>query len=131
MWLIRYISVITGLALFMSLSYGYNKTVRLDEYPLKTQTESEEIVEMEKNIQLIMDAGDIDQDSAEGTVEILLDLGVSSLKNVELISRTHGIVLCAVDSEGNTYYLGFGEFGYLEIIRKDSEDGVVIYAPEE
>ena len=99
---------------------------------METRAESEDVVDMEqKSVQLIMDAGSIDLDSAQGTVETLVDLGASALEAVELVSNKTGIVLRAEDEDGQVYYLGFGGLGYLEIIRRDSADGEIIYAPED
>ena len=99
---------------------------------METRAESEDVVDMEqKSVQLIMDAGSIDLDSAQGTVETLVDLGASALEAVELVSNKTGIVLRAEDEDGQVYYLGFGGLGYLEIIRKDSTNGEIIYAPED
>ena len=87
---------------------------------METRAESEDVVDMEqKSVQLIMDAGSIDLDSAQGTVETLVDLGASALEAVELVSNKTGIVLRAEDEDGQVYYLGFGGLGYLEIIRRD------------
>lgn len=102
------------------------------EPSMETRAESEDVVDMEqKSVQLIMDAGSIDLDSAQGTVETLVDLGASALEAVELVSNKTGIVLRAEDEDGQVYYLGFGGLGYLEIIRKDSTNGEIIYAPED
>ena len=99
---------------------------------METRAESEDVVDMEhKSVQLMMDAGSIDLDSAQGTVETLVDLGASALEAVELVSNKTGIVLRAEDEDGQVYYLGFGGLGYLEIIRRDSADGEIIYAPED
>lgn len=86
---------------------------------------------MENSIQLIMEAGKIDRDSAEGTVETLAEIGAGALESAELISEKRGIVLRVVDTENQVYYLGFGGLGYLELIRKDSADGEILYAPED
>lgn len=101
------------------------------EPSMETRAESEDVVDMEQSVQLIMDAGSIDLDSAQGTVETLVDLGASALEAVELVSNKTGIVLRAEDEDGQVYYLGFGGLGYLEIIRRDSADGEIIYAPED
>lgn len=128
---VRYVSILAVALVFLTIGCGYHESVQVNMDYEEIQIKSEEIVKMKRSVQLIMEAGNIDQDSAEGTVETLLDLGASSLENVELISNTRGIVLCAIDEDGNTYYLGFGGLGYLEVIRKDSEDGEIIYALEE
>ena len=127
----QYLCVLTGVLIFLTVGCSYHGLAKENTDYSKIQVESEENVKMENSVQLIMEAGDIDQDSAEGTFEILLGLGSSRLKNVMLVSNTRGIVLCAIDEDGNTYYLGFGGLGYLEVIRKDSEDGEIIYALEE
>lgn len=86
---------------------------------------------MEQSIQLIMSAGSLDLDSAQGTMETLNDLSISSIKEVKQVSNHSSMVLKIIDSKNDIYYLGFGGFGYLEIVRKGSLDGEIIYAPME
>ncbi len=86
---------------------------------------------MEQSVQLIREAGSLDADSAQGTIETLVSLGVGTLQSAELVSNDTGVVLQVQDDKGDTYYLGYGAFGYLEIVRKDSLDGEIIYAPAE
>ena len=61
--------------------------------------------------------------------ETLYDVGAERVETAELVSEKQGVVLKATDTEGTVYYLGFGGSGYLEIIRKDSPDGEILYAP--
>ena len=89
----------------------------------------DEAMEDEKSIQLLIKNGNLDSDSAEGTMDTLADLGISSLNKVKKISSRDGVTLRVIDSRGDIYYLGYGEFGYLEIVRKDSKDGKLLYAP--
>ena len=96
-----------------------------------TDVEREDEFAMEKSIKLIMEAGNLDRDSAEGTVDCLTELGVGEIESAELVSNNRGVILRVTDSENQVYYLGYGGLGYLEIVRKDSEDGEIIYAPEE
>lgn len=87
------------------------------------ETDREHIVE------LIKDAGNLNQDSAQGAVETLYHVGAERVETVELVSENHGVTLKVTDMDGEVYYLGFGGSGYLEIIRKDSENGEILYAP--
>lgn len=80
-------------------------------------------------VELIKDAGNLSQDSAQGAVETLYDVGSERVETAELVSEKQGVILKATDIEGTVYYLGFGGSGYLEIIRKDSPDGEILYAP--
>lgn len=93
--------------------------------------ESGETTDMEQSIQLIMSAGNLDLDSAQGAIEALNDLNISSVKEAEQVSNNSGVILKIIDAKNDIYYLGFGSFGYLEIVRKDSPDGEIIYAPVE
>lgn len=78
-----------------------------------------------------MSAGNLDLDSAQGAIEALNDLNISSVKEAEQVSNNSGVILKIIDAKNDIYYLGFGSFGYLEIVRKDSPDGEIIYAPVE
>ena len=80
-------------------------------------------------VELIKDAGNLSQDSAQGAVETLYDVGAERVETAELVSEKQGVILKATDIEGTVYYLGFGGSGYLEIIRKDSPDGEILYTP--
>ncbi len=80
-------------------------------------------------VELIKDAGNLSRDSAQCAVETLYNVGAERVKTAELVSEKQGVVLKATDTEGTVYYLGFGGSGYLEMIRKDSPDGEILYAP--
>ena len=80
-------------------------------------------------VELIKDAGNLRQDSAQGAVETLYDVGAERVETVELVSENHGVTLKVTDVNGKVYYLGFGGAGYLEMIRKNSPDGEILYAP--
>ena len=84
---------------------------------------------MEQSVRLIREAGNLKADSAQGTVETLTSLGVGPLKSAELVSEDNGVILKVQDENNATYYLGYGSFGYLELVRKDAMDGEIIYAP--
>ena len=84
---------------------------------------------MEQSVRLIREAGNLAADSAQGSIETLVSLGVGPLESAELVSDNNGVVLQVQDNKGNTYYLGYGSFGYLELVRKDALDGEIIYAP--
>lgn len=128
---IHHLNVGIVLLLFLAIGCGYGKSNLPEECPSVAQTEIEEGIEMEQSIQLIMEAAGIDQDGAQGAVEVLAELGILELSEEELVSNKRCTVIRVIDSEGNAYYLGFGGLGYLEIIRKDSPDGEILYAPEE
>ena len=75
-----------------------------------------------------MQEGGIAEDSARGAVDRLAKLGVPELVSAETVPDAWGTSLRVTDAGGQVYYLGFGGFGYLEIIRKDSIDGEVVFA---
>ena len=83
----------------------------------------------EHAVELIKDAENLSQDSAQGAVETLYDVGAEGVETVELVSENHGVTLKVTDVNGKVYYLGFGGAGYLEMIRKDAPDGEILYAP--
>ena len=80
-------------------------------------------------VELIKDAGNLRQDSAQGAMETLYESGAAEVTTAELVSENYGVTLKVTDVNGKVYYLGFGGSGYLEIIRKDSENGEILYAP--
>lgn len=127
---IHHLNVGIVLLLFLAMGCGYGSNLP-EECPSVVQDEIKEGIEMEQSIQLIMEAADIDQDGAQGAVEVLAELGVLELSEAELVSNKRGAIIRVIDSESNAYYLGFGGLGYLEIIRKGSTDGEILYAPEE
>lgn len=126
----RILSLMTAMILLFLSVCGCSNSEVSSSSP-KNQPESEVTADMERSIRLIRKAGDLDLDSAQGTVETLLELGINFLKDAKLVSNDHGVVLQIVDEKDNTYYLGYGGLGYLEIIRKDSLNGEIIYAPME
>ncbi len=70
----------------------------------------------------------ISESRAQGVMETMTQAGVDpDLKKVKLVSKTPGIKALATDSKGNTYYLAFGGLDFLELIRRDSADGEIIY----
>lgn len=79
-------------------------------------------------IAMIQDAGEIGKSGAQGAVERLHEIGASDVQKASLISKEKGITLKVQDADGSVYYLGFGDLGYLEIIRKDAKDGKILYA---
>ena len=88
-----------------------------------------EVEDMDKSVEMIMNAGNLDLDSAQGTVETLAEYGITKIVSVEFVSKHLGVVLKITDGKNDVYYLGYGGNGYLEIVRKDSVDGEIIYAP--
>lgn len=119
------------LSMLLTVNYIQKQAVQ-DNIPSKQNgIESEETADMKQSIQLIMSAGALDLDSAQGTMEALNALGISSIKEAERVPNNSSVVLQIIDTKNNIYYLGFGTFGYLEIVRKDSLDGEIIYAPME
>lgn len=119
------------LSMLLTVNYIQKQAVQ-DNIPSKQNSiESEETADMKQSIQLIMSAGALDLDSAQGTMEALNALGISSIKEAEQVPNNSSVVLQIIDTKDNIYYLGFGTFGYLEIVRKDSLDGEIIYAPME
>lgn len=83
----------------------------------------------EHAVELIKDAGNLSQGSAQGAIETLYESGTAEVTTAELVSESYGVTLKVTDVNGKVYYLGFGGSGYLEIIRKDSENGEILYAP--
>ena len=88
----------------------------------KTDTRSED---------LLIKSGGIKSDSAQGTVDTLNELGISDIISVEKLPSERGINLRITDSRGRLFCLGYGKFGYLEIVSKDEPDGEILYAEEE
>ena len=70
----------------------------------------------------------ISESRAQGAMETMTQAGVDpDLKKVKLVSKTPSIKALVTDSKGNTYYLAFGGLDFLELIRRDSADGEIIY----
>lgn len=126
-----YFHIGIALLLLLTAGCGLGKAETGETSSTEIQSESELDSEMEQSIQLIMETGGIDRDSAEGTMETLTELGVPSIAKAELVSNHRGVVLQVSDAEDHVYYLGYGGFGYLEIVRRDSADGEILYAPED
>lgn len=82
---------------------------------------------LEADVKLLIDETEIDLDCAEGIVERLRKVGASELIEVELLSQKRGYHVRVIDTEKRIYHLGLGRMGYLECIRKDSEDGEILY----
>lgn len=95
----------------------------------KTDAVEEVRTDMEHAVELMKDAGNLSQDSAQGAMETLYESGAAEVTTAELVSENYGVTLKVTDVNGKVYYLGFGGSGYLEIIRKDSENGEILCAP--
>ena len=119
------------LSILLTVSCIQKQAVQDNIFSKENSIESGETADMEQSIQLIMSAGNLDLDSAQGAMETLNALGISSIKEAERVPNNSSVVLQIIDTKNNIYYLGFGTFGYLEIVRKDSLDGEIIYAPME
>lgn len=131
MMAIQHLNVGIALLLLLAIGCSNGELSPPKETPAATQSEVKDGVEMDQSVQLIMEAAGIEQDGAQGAAETLAELGVSELCKAELVSAKRGTVIRVVNSEDEVYYLGFGGLGYLEVVRKDSTDGEILYAPEE
>ena len=125
------ILIVSILSLLLATGCESTEAARDHAPSANDHAESEVRADMEQSIRLLREAGQLDTDSAQGAMETLVELGIASIKEAELVSNDVGAVLQIVDTEDNMYYLGFGGLGYLEIVRRDSPDGEIIYAPME
>lgn len=83
---------------------------------------------MKNSAVLLQEELHISESRAQGAMETMTQAGVDpDLKKVEPVSKTPGIKALVTDSKGNTYYLSFGGLDFLELIRRDSADGEIIY----
>jgi len=83
---------------------------------------------MESSAVLLQKELYISESRAHGAMKTMTQAGVDpDLKKVKLVSKTSGIKALVTDSKGNTYYLAFGGLDFLELIRRDSADGEIIY----
>ena len=119
------------LSILLTVSCIQKQAVQDNIFSKENSMESGETADMEQSIQLIMSAGNLDLDSAQGAMETLNDLNISSIQEAEQVSNNSSVVLKIIDAKNYIYYLEFGSFGYLELVRKDSPDGEIIYAPME
>ena len=94
----------------------------------KTEQEDDR---METGVELLMETGKLDRDSAEGSLEVLRELGAAPLRDAEKLGSQYGTALRVTDRDGRVFYLGYGGLGYLEIVRKGAPDGEILYAPED
>lgn len=62
-------------------------------------------------VELIKDAGNLSQDSAQGAVETLYDVGAERVKTAELVSEKQGVILKATDIEGDSVLSWIRWFG--------------------
>lgn len=70
----------------------------------------------------------IDDDCAQGLADELDRLGASGITEVRIIPCNYGRQAVLTDAAGDTYFVVLGGLGYLELIRRDSPDGEVLYA---
>ena len=84
--------------------------------------------EMNNSVDLLCSNLKISEARAKGAVEILMQSGVSSqLKKVKIINNKQGIETIVTDKDGKKYYLSFDEMGFLELVRRDSAQGEIVF----
>ena len=119
-----------GILLILAIGLSGCKTQTQVTENKGEKTDAVEVrTDMEHAVELMKDAGNLSQDSAQGAMETLYESGAAEVTTAELVSENYGVTLKVTDVNGKVYYLGFGGSGYLEIIRKDSENGEILYAP--
>ena len=92
------------LSMLLTVNYIQKQAVQ-DNIPSKQNSiESEETADMKQSIQLIMSAGALDLDSAQGTMEALNALGISSIKEAERVPNNSSVVLQIIDTKNNIYF---------------------------
>lgn len=70
----------------------------------------------------------VSESRAQDALETMTQAGISpELKKVRLLSKSPGITALVTDSRGDAYYLAFGGLDYLELIRRGSAGGEIIY----
>lgn len=103
---------------------------------IKEKTKQNEIIQnnykgkddMKNDVDLLCDKLKISEERAKGAIEILMQSGVSSqIKKVKLIDNKQGIEAIVTDKNGNKFYLSFDEMGFLELARKDSAHGEILF----
>lgn len=77
----------------------------------KTDAVEEVRTDMEHAVELMKDAGNLSQDSAQGAMETLYESGAAEVTTAELVSENYGVTLKVTDVNGKVYYLGFGGSG--------------------
>lgn len=129
---IKILSVICFCAIFSVVGCAEKSTDR--QYPVTSSkivqinTEGGGKSEMKNSAEMLRDKLKISEARANGTMEILTQSGVSpQLKKVKLISDKQGIEAIVTDKSGNSYYLAFDGMEFLELVRKDSAQGEIVY----
>lgn len=83
---------------------------------------------MKNSVDMLQNKLKISEVRAEGALEILTQSGVvSPFKKVKPLDTKRGIQALVTDQTGQNYYLGFDDLGFLELVRKDSAQGEVVY----
>lgn len=83
---------------------------------------------MDAEAKMFQDIVGVSNYASEGTVSTLHDVGCGEIKDVILVSSKRGYTVKVIDEDNNVYFAGLGGLGYVEVIRRDSEDGELVYA---
>lgn len=87
----------------------------------------EEQIPLDANAVIIKTATGYDDDCCAGASETLEELEIGDLESVTLVPE-YSYTYKATTFDGQDYYLEFGEYGYLEVVRSDALDGEVLWA---
>lgn len=132
--------IVFAICLFAIIAFvcGCESDVKNHDKIYKQKNQSIEISEKDTfaeeesrldNISLLMKKLSIDKDCAEGIIEELERVGMTSpIKKVKKLDSKKGISANIIDNNKKKYYIGLGELGYLEIIREDTIDGPILFA---
>lgn len=83
---------------------------------------------MRNSIDMLCSNLKISEARAKGTMEILVQSGVSPrLEAVKISNDKQGIEAIVTDDNGKDFYLSFDETGFLELVRRDSAQGEIIF----
>lgn len=83
------------------------------------------------NAEIFSKIESLSMDTIDEIIEELESLGVKGICDVEQLPSNVGTTIHIITNIGKDYYLGIGEYGFLEIIREDSMTGKIVFVPIE
>lgn len=83
------------------------------------------------NAEVFSKIENLSMDTIDEIMEELDSLGVTDIREVEQLPSNVGTTIHIITNIGKHYYLGVGEYGFLEIIREDSMTGKIVFVPIE
>lgn len=71
----------------------------------------------------------LSSESITDILDALARLSIKSLKQAQAFPGRSGQTIEVTDDANQKYYIGLSEYGFVEIIRKDSPTGTILFVP--